>query len=712
MNMNNNLINKRAFTLIEFMIAMSIALLITTIVSKAILSGTRSANVLTSKVYGQKSVRSAISFIAKDLMAAESITEPAIEATGPGLTIQGSKFKQAAMTSSWPTNADSTQFKAAGASQGVAWTKGKPPVIYVDGDPVDPTTTEYTLNYDEGLIDFTSEDPPEGAVTADFSTDITITYSLDTIDNNTRLMRGTLVIADDVENTDIFEREADKMFNIKVLSREFELRTTIDASTGAYVVNQSKTLRTDLGLLETATLPSLNSLFFNGLSDGWAVGNSGSIYRYNGAWSAPASPTSANLNNISFADTSTGFMTGNNGTAYSYNGAGWTDISSISENMNSAYISDNNDIGVVGAGGAGGTNFAYDGSAWSNGPLANNEFELKAISQYASGKYAAANNGMVYNMNFEESTPSTSTVTITAPGKDTHVRQETPNTNWNADFLRVGYTDMSFPTADYLKQTLIEFDLSSIPAGSYITDAQLVLRRWWGIDNGPFLLHSIDEGWSESTVTWNNKPAYGSYTGGTVTGGATGYWQVTDLVDGWYRGSRTNNGMIIVPTQFTLGADYYASDYNLGNPANNPQLIVEYADGPSSSVGIQISNEDLNSINLIKMDNDPSAFRVWAVGNNGFISFYDSTSPWEADSWNNIQVTTNNLNSIKFFDENIGWAVGDAGTILRYDVELDQWFEIPSGTNENLNDVFIYSRDEGYVVGDKGTVLKIGSVRL
>ncbi len=63
---------------------------------------------------------------------------------------------------------------------------------------------------------------------------------------------------------------------------------------------------------------------------------------------------------------------------------------------------------------------------------------------------------------------------------------------------------------------LIQFDLSSIPAGSTINDARLSLYYNPNTDEGTHfkyfgnnsaLLQRITQNWNESTVTWNNQPA-------------------------------------------------------------------------------------------------------------------------------------------------------------------------------------------------------------
>ena len=831
----NNIINKRAFTIVEFMIAISLALLITTIVSKAIISGTRSANRLSSKVYGQKSVRSALNFIAKDLMAAESITNPAIGITDSSLTIRGTKFKNAEMTSAWPTNADTTQFKAAGSSQGVAWTKGKPPVIYIDGDPVDPTTTEYTLNYVEGLIDFTSEDPPERAVTADFSTDITITYSLDTIDNNTRLMRGTLVIADNVENTDIFEREADKMFNIKVLSREFELITTIDASTGSYVIP-----------LTAPTAEKLNSAFFTNENKGWLAGDNGALFEFDGVaqtWTNQSIVDGDNLNSINFADKSTGTIVGNNGTVLQYAGGAWSPPSNpVSNDLTGVLKKDTNSILTVGVNAGEGISYTYDGAGWQNKTNSSGTEPFSDVSGYFKNKYAVANDGKVYRISANDGDveiKSGYTINIadifnrddlegviTRRGDNKGLNSASTYNPDNGSVPRFANviirTNASFTTSNLVRLEFEAAETLTIESSAKI-DATAKgyeggLQAWGGYRNGTKgsgpggggggnLNGSAGGGGGYggnggeggrdkpgaggiSYGAYPEEPTFGSGGGGGHSGGndnpaggrgggaikiKANYIVNNGTIEAkggapyqnvMYGNAPGSGGGIYLESLSTIDATRIFAEggdaptcsstcsaggggggritFNAqitGVPALEggdsgrrwPDTWWEAEDGEGGQY-VQISkpfsfsetnewkefydagNQNLNGISITENAANPAEYQLYVVGNGGIIYQYDSAAgSWDDKNDNNgvdVTATTQNLNAVHFFDENTGWAVGDAGTILRYDGELDQWFEIPSGTNDNLNDVFMYSKDEGYIVGDNGTLLKVGSVRL
>lgn len=60
-----------------------------------------------------------------------------------------------------------------------------------------------------------------------------------------------------------------------------------------------------------------------------------------------------------------------------------------------------------------------------------------------------------------------------------------------------------------------------------------------------------------------------------------------------------------------------------------------------------------------------------------------------------------------------GWAVGDAGTILRYQGVNGQWITYPSPTTSQLNSVFLLDSSYGWAVGAGGTILHFdGSIWL
>src|SRR2546423_3674030 len=68
--------------------------------------------------------------------------------------------------------------------------------------------------------------------------------------------------------------------------------------------------------------------------------------------------------------------------------------------------------------------------------------------------------------------------------------------------------------------------------------------------------------------------------------------------------------------------------------------------------------------------------------------------------------TTNNLNGIYLLDSGIGFAVGDAGTILKTTDAGMTWSLLTSGTTNTLNDVYFFDATQGVAVGDTGVILR------
>ncbi len=94
--------------------------------------------------------------------------------------------------------------------------------------------------------------------------------------------------------------------------------------------------------------------------------------------------------------------------------------------------------------------------------------------------------------------------------------------------------------------------------------------------------------------------------------------------------------------------------------------------------------------------------RVWD-GRGAISKTTDNGNNWSTIFFSSV------LNSIDFPISNaslIGYAVGDAGTVLKtYNTGIS-WFTQTSGTNKRLNKVFFMDLDFGYIVGDEGTILK------
>ncbi len=97
----------------------------------------------------------------------------------------------------------------------------------------------------------------------------------------------------------------------------------------------------------------------------------------------------------------------------------------------------------------------------------------------------------------------------------------------------------------------------------------------------------------------------------------------------------------------------------------------------------------------------------WAVGQYGKSSVHhdvpvifgtsDGGTTWDF-KWDNYTYVINGLSSIHFINDSTGWAVGEAGLMVKYTVQ-DQWQEMSSVTDLPLNDVFFSDANNGWIAG-------------
>jgi len=191
------------------------------------------------------------------------------------------------------------------------------------------------------------------------------------------------------------------------------------------------------------------------------------------------------------------------------------------------------------------------------------------------------------------------------PEADATVLQGTASSNWGSmTTLRVGYDygGCSDSVNGKIGRALVRFDLSSIPAGATITDAQLHLRLvgycyYTGhSQNRTVTVYRANSSWLESGVTWNNKPGYTSpSTSQSVPVNTFGWhtFDVTDLVDGWLSGSYANNGVVVRAPE-TSGDDFVRLEYGAreySGTSYDPYLEVTYVGGSVSAQGSPTAEE-------------------------------------------------------------------------------------------------------------------------
>jgi len=170
-------------------------------------------------------------------------------------------------------------------------------------------------------------------------------------------------------------------------------------------------------------------------------------------------------------------------------------------------------------------------------------------------------------------------------GKDALIYDDPPIYNGGSDpYLHVG-TYVGAPNFTKIARGYLQFDLDSIPPGAVITEANLGLC-YWGTWGGPSIsigLYEVTESWVENSITWNNQP--------TSSGDAIDiqiipkketndfvYWQITNLVKGWYEENIANYGIVLRDTDESSIDDikcFYSSE-NYDRPLIRPKLIITF----------------------------------------------------------------------------------------------------------------------------------------
>jgi hypothetical protein len=166
--------------------------------------------------------------------------------------------------------------------------------------------------------------------------------------------------------------------------------------------------------------------------------------------------------------------------------------------------------------------------------------------------------------------------------------------SWHPDTNYGPYSSMTIRSAN-AKRPVLYFDVSSIPSGVTIMDARL----WLLTDSYRSHTQTINvsayglkRGWVEREVTWNRVQTGTNWTlagadsivsdrdeiatsSRTMLNVATWYdWDVTALVQDWVSGTRSNNGLILIPTGNTNEMHFWSSASQV--PSYRPRLEVKY----------------------------------------------------------------------------------------------------------------------------------------
>lgn len=489
----------------------------------------------------------------------------------------------------------------------------------------------------------------------------------------------------------------------------------------------------------TATSNNLHGLVMVSGGIGWAVGDAGTILRYDGsAWNQIPSGVSTNLYSVSFgppkaltADSgvAVGGMTGSpmavfwTGVAWMQQtsgltsssgrlasvfetssndvwavddaggfwhwsgtpglGGGWSLVSTAISGLNSVFMIGTDDGWAVGIGGL---IYHYSGGGWTLfavvGVTLNSVFMLSSSEGWAVG-----NGGVIYHY-----TSGTWAGPISPAATSTDLRS----------IFMVGQSD---GWAVGAAGTVLHYSggfWTKIPMSSTTQNVNSVSFAqgvgWAAGDLGVmFPVGPIPQGIPATTL--QSVYLLGA-TDGWMVGCSTGGCGsgVGEPVVGHWNGVSTTRAVVAatVADLYSVFMLTQSEGWAVGGITSTP-LILHYTGGFWNQVPAPSSGYVLRSVYMIDSGNG------WAVGDGGVILHY-SGGAWDAVS----SPTISTLRSVFMLGGSDGWIVGDAGTILRYQGSSGLWMVIASPTGTRLNSVSFIDQSNGWAVGEGGTILHYG----
>lgn len=186
---------------------------------------------------------------------------------------------------------------------------------------------------------------------------------------------------------------------------------------------------------------------------------------------------------------------------------------------------------------------------------------------------------------YKSKTGTTDTTIYISPTGDTYFYQGCNTTNYSTQTSNVIAKQCAGVT-----RTGLQFALSSIPANVTISKVYLSMYRNTGSCNNQVGVYYMTQAWTPSQATWNKAT---SSTNWTTSGGqfnscasatlnlgsscGTKQWDITNLVNGWYKNTITNYGLLLKYTcESNSNSDKFSSQ-ECTTSSLRPKLCVTYS---------------------------------------------------------------------------------------------------------------------------------------
>ncbi len=420
---------------------------------------------------------------------------------------------------------------------------------------------------------------------------------------------------------------------------------------------------------------TLRGVWGSAANNVWAVGDGGTVIRWNGtAWSPqPLTDITADLQAIHGISASAVWAVGSGATILHWNGSGWvsqTTPPGVNDDLFGVWAAPNGTVMAVGGRGRG---LRYNGSSWSNNATgAGNGVTMQAVwGSAANSIWAVGTGGVIRFWNGTGWNAQTSGTTADLSA----VQGANANAVWVAgaggELRFFNGTNWLTQDAD-TNQNLLTLAVVSSTQVLALGNRRAV-SRWDG------------EAWEATTAPLPNAafPAIWAADDDRVWfGGAGGLilrWNGTTFTN-------TNSG-----TNRAINAIWGLDHANIWAVGANGTILRW--NGTAWSAQTSGVTDALNGV----WGTSPT--QVWAVGANGTIL------RWNGTNWSKLTSgTTDNLNAVWARNTTNAWAVGQQGTILRWSGTA--WTAQSSGVRRNLFSVW-GAGTSVWAGGAAGTLLKL-----
>jgi gliding motility-associated-like protein len=451
---------------------------------------------------------------------------------------------------------------------------------------------------------------------------------------------------------------------------------------------QAQTWQTPLQAGGNYLQSNLRGTYFLSASQGWAVGNSGTILTTNNggtSWTAQTSGTTQSLLGVYFTSATQGWAVGTGGTILTTNNGGtsWTaQTSGTTQNLNSVYFTTASQGWAVGDGGTILTT-SNSGASWTAQTSGTTQSLFGVYFTSATQGWAVGGGG---------------TILATSNGGASWTAQPSGKTQ---SFSSVYFTSASQGWAVGDGGTILT---TSNGGASWTAQTSGTTQSLFGV-----YFTSATQGWAVGTggtilTTNNGGTSWTAQTSGTTQSLRSIYF--TSATQGWAVGSggtiltTSNGGASWIAQTFgttqTLRGVYFTSATQGWAVGGGGTILTTSNGGASWTAQTSGTSATLLSVYFT------SATQGWAVGLNGTIlTTSNGGINWTAQT----SGTTQSLFGVYFTSATQGWAVGTGGTILTTSNSGASWTAQTSGTTQALASVYFTSASQGWAVGGGGTIL-------